>query len=134
SPRRSATPWPSPSERRLPVKLDERLFAFARRKVLELAQHRADPARASARVALESVERRVRTVASLLVGEDLDVRPTDGPGGLRGDTLWLPAELGIGTHPDENVAGYLLRAGLAAAALHEGFTAGRSGDALERSL
>jgi Mg-chelatase subunit ChlD len=88
---------------------------------------RDDRQRADRRVLLADHQRRLATLASLLAGREIEVRPCEDHGGLGPDRLFLPTALDWAPDRGRNLEAYLLRVALGVAALdrHRGMAPAR---------
>lgn len=87
---------------------DELLYDLGQ-KALQRLFRREDQALLERRVQLSEVANRLRVLAWALTGEPYAINETDGVGGVRGDAIYLPKELGLAPTPAQNVQAYVLR-------------------------
>ncbi len=109
------------------------VFRGLRSLLRSLVRKRRRPAPDDGRSArLAGSERRLALLAQVVRGVPVRVQRSAGAGGVVGDTLFLPAEIGVGPTPEDNARIYVVRTAIGAALHRLGPPARLPSGALDR--
>ncbi len=101
--------------------INERFFGWLRRTLSQRSIARDDVLSEGRRVELEDIHGRMRTLACVLFGDNIDVRTAEHDGGYHNGILWLPARFDIGRDTEQNTLAYVYRVAYAAVSLSRGY-------------